>query len=63
MVSQKVISPVIARSETTKQSADFKLLQQMRLLRYTRNGGLLEFLRDCHTQQTKRCVAMWFGFG
>ena len=46
MVSQKVFSPVIARSEATKQSPDFKQLQPMRLLRYARNDRIADFLRD-----------------
>jgi len=45
IVSQKVTEYVIARREATKQSNNFKWLCNMRLLRFARNDGPLDFLR------------------
>ena len=36
---------VIARSEATRQSHDFRYLQATRLLRYARNDRIRDFLR------------------
>ena len=46
MNSQKVLSPVIARSEATRQSNDYIQLQTTRLLRRARNDILFDFLRN-----------------
>ncbi len=46
MVSQKVPEAVIARSEATKQSPIFSYLPRWGLLRFARNDGFFNFLRN-----------------
>ncbi len=53
MKSQKVQTPVIARSLATKQSPEIKHLQNTRLLRSARNDYFGDFLRDHQTKEFK----------
>lgn len=47
-ISQEVAPQVIASNEMTKQSHNIIMLHTMRLLRYARNDGEIDFLRIHH---------------